>query len=188
MNIHPAFVHFPIAFLFLYAVLELIRCKCATDKLYWFYLKATLVIVGTGSMFVTMMTGEMAEELWKDTAGPMAGTVLAHPEKIDVIETHAMFAGITFLVFLLIAAAYANEWVKREDRIPSFARKPGIFASIWAWKIRYSQFVLNTPFVAPTLALIGLVLLTILGALGADIVYGADVDPLVGYVHEHFIH
>ncbi|MEK7110290.1 MAG: hypothetical protein AAB759_00205 [Patescibacteria group bacterium] len=39
MNIHPAFVHFPIALLTIYAVLELARFRFFTARPYWFHLK-----------------------------------------------------------------------------------------------------------------------------------------------------
>ena len=44
MNIHPIFVHFPIALLTLYSLAELIRWRRITELAYWFYVKAFAMI------------------------------------------------------------------------------------------------------------------------------------------------
>ena len=57
MNIHPIVIHFPIAFLTVYAIFELIRFQKVIDKPYWFNVKKILIIVGWISSIVGALTG-----------------------------------------------------------------------------------------------------------------------------------
>lgn len=63
MNIHPLFVHFPIALLTVYAVAELLRFKRLTSQVWWWNVKTLLLGVGLLGGFATLQTGEIAEEL-----------------------------------------------------------------------------------------------------------------------------
>ncbi len=123
MNLHPIFVHFPIALLTLYAVLEIaipLKIKfyklCKWDKpetsprlakLYellinpvWNSIKAFLVIIGTLLAFPTLQTGEWAEETYM-------GTGVSEASQIGrLIETHSTFADFTVIVFSILAIGY----------------------------------------------------------------------------------
>jgi uncharacterized membrane protein len=73
MNLHPIFVHFPIALLTIYALLEVFIplkvkvfkvCKWQNTKLYallvnpiWKHIKAFLVIFGAVTVIPTLLTG-----------------------------------------------------------------------------------------------------------------------------------
>jgi uncharacterized membrane protein len=57
MNIHPIVVHFPIALLTLYGVLECVRWKKVMDFMHAFHVKATLVIAGTLGAIVAYISG-----------------------------------------------------------------------------------------------------------------------------------
>jgi uncharacterized membrane protein len=100
MNIHPIFVHFPIALLSTYAVLELFRFSFLTRQPYWFYVKATLVILGTSSGYATLVTGVMAESLVKDQS--------YHP----LISLHELWALVSMGIFTIIALIYLWSWYK----------------------------------------------------------------------------
>ena len=47
MNIHPLLVHFPIALLTIYSLLELVPFKQIYRQSYWFYTKAIILIIGS---------------------------------------------------------------------------------------------------------------------------------------------
>lgn len=50
-------IHFPIAFLTIYAVFELIRFRRVIEQPYWFYIKKVLIIVGWAGSIVAALTG-----------------------------------------------------------------------------------------------------------------------------------
>lgn len=100
MNIHPIFVHFPVALLTTYAVLELLRFNFFTRQPYWFYVKAILVILGTLSGYVTLVTGLMAEELIEDQS------------LNSLISRHEFWAFTSMGIFTIIALAYLWSWWK----------------------------------------------------------------------------
>ncbi len=170
LNIHPIFVHFPIALLTVYALVELVRTKTALRSTSIKVLKGFLVTTGTIGAFVAMQTGELAEK-----------TIGGAPSQL--IETHSLFANMTFYVFLVLALIYLLELM---DILP-------IGQKIRQTKMRagfekilgYAQKIIHTPFM-PTFALIGLILVTITGALGGAIVYGADIDPVVHFIYSLF--
>jgi uncharacterized membrane protein len=166
MNIHPIFVHFPIAFLTIYAIAELIRFKKIMSLPYYFYIKAVLVILGSLTSFIAMQTGEMAEEILS--------------ERSQLVEKHSAFANISAYIFGFISIVYVIHWYKLSQEgkkmelvdIPS--KKIQVF--ILVEKIYRSILI-------PILALIGLATITITGALGGAIVYGQNIDPFVNFIY-----
>ena len=62
-NIHPIFVHFPIALLFIYSIIKIIPFKKWFPKVTWDYLGFILLIIGVLGAFVASSTGEIADEL-----------------------------------------------------------------------------------------------------------------------------
>jgi len=168
MNFHPIFVHFPIALFTLYGVFELVRFSKVQSQPYWFYIKAILVILGTLAAFVTLQTGEMIKRQF--------------PGKLT--ETHSFFANITTYFFAAMALAYITSWIERDfknipDRFPRFK-------SLWTILLKIKTILLETK-LTPLLALVGLVLITITGALGGSIAYGPDIDPVAKFVYNLLI-
>ena len=163
MNIHPIVVHFPIAFLVVYALCELLRFRKITGQPYWFYLKAFLVIVGILGALVAYQAGEAIEHLFEAEYG-------------EVVRVHAFFARISSAIFAILAASYFIAWLNRLKTINS---------SFWRMLTRIQVFVLETP-IAIVLAIIGLSAISITGALGAAIAHGPDSDPFVSFVYKLF--
>lgn|SRR5512135_150747 len=163
MNLHPIFVHFPIALLTVYAVLELARFKKLQERLYAFHVKATLVILGAVSSIPAYLTGSEQLEAMPP-ASPFYRTV--------VIHSHWALA--TVLIFGFLAAVKAAEWLLLEwTSMPERLKKP----------LGWSRYVAKSA-LAPILALIGLACVTVTGALGGAIAYGPDVDPVVTFVYK----
>ena len=80
INIHPIFVHFPIALFTIYALFEIIRIKRfeTTDTIT--YIKSAFLIIGSISSMLAVPTGELVGETMED--GPLG----------RLLETHAFFA------------------------------------------------------------------------------------------------
>ena len=88
MDFHPLVIHYPIAFLTTYAVFELLRFRKLLDLPYWFYMKATLVIVGE--------LGALATVVAAYTSAGLAGeSVLADMYKNFILITTVIFGVIT---------------------------------------------------------------------------------------------
>ncbi len=167
MNIHPIFVHFPIALLTFYTLMEILRLPIFQRQTWWFYTKAVLLIAGTIGGFAAQQTGELAEEAFRGTP------------TMKLVELHSTYASATLWVFGILAALYVIEWIHR-DRLA--AHIPSSLQKIWN-AIRSIESAL---FRAPILilaAIAGLCLVTITGALGGALVYGGDVDPVVSFIY-----
>ncbi|MCA9367330.1 hypothetical protein KC887_03670 [Candidatus Kaiserbacteria bacterium] len=165
MNIHPLFVHFPIALLVMYSLLEIFRLHVITRQPQYFGIKAFLLLTGSVMAVLTAMTGDMAEEIVTKT----------QPALKDVIETHAMFAGMTVAIFGILAAAYLLEILHNRHICTRLVSNKLVRKLV--------RLVLR---LSPLLAILGLVMITITGGLGASIVYGPDVDPFVTFIYGLF--
>ena len=160
MNIHPIFVHFPIALMTIYAIAELLRFKKLMQTTYWFYVKAMLVIVGMVSAFPALNTGETAEHLADRSLRPL-------------IEMHSTFANASTWIFGFLALVYLVSWISKSEWNQKLLNSG--FAKIWTIKVNIANYILNS-YIPIILALIGLATITITGALGGAIVYGPDID------------
>lgn len=91
MNLHPLVIHFPIAFLTIYAIFEFIRFQKVTGQAYWFNVKKTLILIGwVGSLFAAT-TGLIA-----------TGGVIQGPRLFIMHETFAL----TTIVLSTIASIF----------------------------------------------------------------------------------
>lgn len=164
MNIHPLFVHFPIALLSLYSVIEMLRFRALMKKDYWMPLKTILLATGTAGAFLSLQTGEMAEHL------------LENSSQRDLVEMHSLFANAATYLYAFLAACHLVSWIGSAN-VPSSVR------SAWSTAEKFATALLGS-WIAPVLALIAFVLLGIVGALGGALVYGPDVDPVVRAVYD----
>jgi len=162
-NLHPIFVHFPIALLTVYAVLELARFKKLQERLYAFHVKATLVILGALSTIPAYLTGNEQLE------SQQPGTAFYRTMVI-----HSQWALATLVIFCFLAAVKAAEWLLLEwTSMPERLKKP----------LGWARYVSRSPLM-PILALVGLVCVTVTGALGGSLAYGPDVDPFVSFIYK----
>lgn len=139
MNIHPAFVHFPIALLLIYSLIELLPMARFMPRVGWSSIKPFLLYLGTAAALVTAATGGMAEEL------------VGESPKIGAHEA-AAWTMIAAYVLACLATCF------------------------WKGDSGSKRTTLRV------LAALGLVMLFVVGALGANIVYGPAVDPIVSFV------
>ena len=168
MNIHPAFIHFPIALLTLYVIIEIVPFGKWYPKAAWEDIKTLLVATGGIGLLVALATGQLAEH-----------SAFAEASK-NILSVHKTFAGTTTAIFGIIAAAYVIHWIfeKHEASL-------GSLATDLAFLRAAANFVLKRWIIIP-LALIGLATLTFTGALGGIIVYGPNADPVTKFVYSLF--
>ena len=177
MLLHPAFVHFPIALLTLYAVCELVWIKRLRQNISWFWFKLGLLFFGALSSIVTYQTGKMAAQV-------LGGSRLVY--------LHGSFALATVWYFCILAFFYLVDAVIRgvfptslNLKITAFIEKYSLVRKVWEIILTFKDFIMDSGFLW-TFALIGLALVTITGALGGAIAFGPDVDPMVRIVYNLF--
>lgn len=174
-NIHPILVHFPIALLTIYAVLEILSLKFVPFSKYardarGLLIKGFLVIVGSISTTAALSSGESAEHsMIKD----MKELGIDITDFRHLVETHSTYATMTSIVFGVLALSYLSLWLSSAWTENPLLKKIDTFFSY----IR-NQYVISI------LAITGLVLVTITGALGGAITYGPDIDPVVKFIYE----
>lgn len=166
MNIHPALVHFPIALLVIYALMECMRWNRFLSHHSWNDIKAMFVILGTIAGFMALQSGEVAEHAFADQ------------NMRQVIELHATFATASIWIFGILAAAYVV--IVLTEHVSFVSSQP------W-WKMvqKIASMLLHWGIAIP-LSLLGLVTMTITGALGGALTYGPDVDPIVSLIYHLF--
>ena len=177
MNIHPLFVHFPIALLVVYALMELTPRRFVRALSWWEDAKFFLLTLGILAVFPTLATGDMASDIVRGMVPPA------------LVETHESLALITTLIFVLLWAPRVVRLFMRtgwgDMMVQKWWGSNALFAGIWRIKQRAAGFIMDTP-LRPLLALAGLISITITGGLGAAIVYGPNVDPFVTVIYHLF--
>jgi hypothetical protein len=166
MNPHVVLVHFPIALLTIYSVLEVLHLKRLIALPYWFYIKAAFVILGALGAGASFLTGEIAEEQFRPSSG-------LH----RLIETHANFALASLLFFGIIALLYAVAWLGRAGIFTRYHNTLNLVT-------KTEKFLASGTM--PLLGIIGLALITVTGALGGSIAFGPDIDPVARFVYDFF--
>ncbi len=160
-NIHPIFVHFPIAFLMLYSVIVILPLQKWFPSVAWRQIRNTLLIAGVIGAFVALQTGEIAEQLTQPNH--------------DLVEMHSTFATIATFSYSLILAGEILGWIQGW----AFRQMPSQrFQAVY---IKVRSFPTHKFFVI-TLSLVGLVAIVVTGLLGGVLVYGLSADPVAPFV------
>ena len=167
MNVHPLIVHFPIACLVLYSLLEIgTVCfprraeKRKNTKLF-------LLFVGTLGTRAALQSGEVASDLYGGGS--------------RLIETHEDFAEKTYSVYGILSIHYLiwllllTDWVQK--MVPTAVVTH--IQTIITWK--YMKYIVAL------IAIIGMTLLSITGALWWAIAHGPDTDPVARIVYDLFV-
>lgn len=165
MDLHPLFVHFPIALLTLYSLLELVHKF--TKAAYWVRVRFILLVTGSIGAFVSSATGEQAEHMLRDQS------------LRSLVEMHSLFAGVTTWIYAALAVCYVVVLYSHTPVYEALRKANTKFANML---LRVCTKIVQSPLVI-LLAFLGLVALTFTGALGASIVYGPDFDPFTQFVY-----
>ncbi len=154
-NIHPILVHFPIAFLFIYALIKILPLKHWFPRVSWRQIERVLLVVGVFGAFAALATGEAAEHLLKP-----------RPNR-SLVEMHSTFAALSTWIFSVLLlgeiASFFN--IYRRNVIAQWIER--VFCNKWF---------------SALLALIGLVCISLTGLLGGVIAYGLTADPVAPFV------
>lgn len=165
MNIHPLFVHFPIALLMLYSVLELIKSKKIEKRFNLFYTKIILLATGMIGGFVALQTGDIASEL------------LSRAERTSILHFHEMFAQMSIFLYGVMAFGYILKIA-----LPYLASKNFKYN----WLLTDLSIIILSPIVSMSLSVLGLIALTITGGLGGILVYGPNADFATSLLYSIF--
>ena len=171
MNIHPILVHFPIALLTIYALMEILRFKKLQGVYGYWYAKAFVIVIGTLSSFAAFASGD-----------EVGGEAITDPVMSKIFEMHESWAAATLSIFSLIAVYYIAELVNDSVSFQSWLGAVPGRKSIWDGVRRIFGFI-GRPAVLVLLACVGLIAITTTGALGGMMVYGPGVDPVVSFIY-----
>lgn len=161
-NIHPIFVHFPIALLFIYSIIKISPLSKWFPKAAWKDVERTLLVFGVAGAFVALSTGEIAEHLVRPN--------------LKLIEAHATFASIsTYLYIVLLLGECGSFLTEKQNMLAKLNTK--ILAIIF-----FVKKYLADSFISKSIAFIALITLALGGLLGGVIVYGVTADPLASFV------
>lgn len=167
MNIHPLIVHFPIALLTCYVLVEILPLERWYPQIHWYSVRAFLVVVGTLGALAGLASGSLAEE--------GVGRSLR-----KIVGLHETFADLTTIIFGVLAVAHLVRWVLREH-FPLLQETSNVTRVLRL----SSDFVLKR-WIAVPLAILGAIAITVTGALGGMIVYGPDVDVVTKFLNSVF--
>lgn len=173
MDLHPIIVHFPIALLTIYGLMELIRPKKLLNNESWFYVKSAFVIIGTIGAFFSLASGDVAAHQFADKS------------MRQVIEVHESLASISTTIFTILGATHILTGIDRKFKKKIDKCYEGKLEKPWKYLIKIKNIIYNTPFMW-ILAIAGLVAITMTGALGGALVYGPNADPIISIVYNLF--
>ncbi len=169
MNLHPIIVHFPIACLVLYSLIEIGSIFSPRVKKNLENTKYFLLLVWVIGTFTALQSGEVAQEAFG---------------KSDLIHTHEEFWEKSHMLYVIIGCFYLAKliinkrifiqyWTKRER-------------SHLSWFISFVDSKVSH-YIITLVSIVGIILLSITGALWWAISHGPDTDPIVKIVYDTFV-
>jgi len=161
-NLHPIFVHFPIALLVIYSVIKVLPVRRWLPRVAWKDIERLLLVFGILGAFAALATGDTAEHLLKANR--------------QLVRAHSRFAVISTWLY---GALLLGELAEIVSGMPRLAEKVGsIGRSILALLKKY----LADLWTSKAIALAALVGITLTGLLGGAIVYGTTADPFAAFI------
>lgn len=160
-NIHPIFVHFPIALLFLYSVIKILPLKKWFPGAAWKHIERALLFFGVLGAFAALATGDLAEHLFRPNRA--------------LVETHSTFAAIATWTYALLLAGEIAGMIRSEYGTRIHVKYVLPFCA-------FIEKIFADRLFSKILAFVGFLTISITGLLGGVMVYGASADPLAGIV------
>lgn len=161
-NLHPLFVHFPIALLFIYSIIKILPFQKWFPKVFWKDIERVLLLIGVLGAFVALSTGEIAEELVRANH--------------SLVEMHSAFASVaTWLYSALLIGEIATIINARNF---TYSKTLQFISSL----LKFIEKILNNQTFVKILAVLALIAISVTGLLGGVIVYGPSADPFANIV------
>jgi len=139
------------------------------DKFLW--TKVFLLSVGLLGAQLALSTGEIARDLSR-------GSI---PR--EIVKTHESWASFTSGLFLGILIAYLLVLIYKkpiiENKFYKIISSAKFFKKVFSIKKKIGEFFYKNSWVFVLVAALGLVAVSVTGALGGALVYGKDADPLI---------
>jgi len=159
-NIHPLVVHFPIACLVIYTILEVVSWLMPRRAAKLAVTKQILLFAGVASAWAALQTGEIAVDL-----GGGDKALDQHEEFAEMAYNTYGFLALWYVLQIIIG----SWWLNAPAKLVTFVRG------------RWTHLLICL------VAIYGSVLLMITGALGGSMVYGPDADPMVRIIYDLFV-
>jgi hypothetical protein len=158
MDFHPFIVHFPIALLVVYSILEFIMVGRKNSD-FWNLFKDWILFFGLAGAFIALLTGSIAEE-----------KLLVEN---NIVGAHELFAQLTTAIFSFLFVVRIS--------LRAISKKPELLENGLGF-MKQPLLLANNRFVLSGLALLGLISISFTGALGAALVYGPKGDLIISFV------
>ncbi|HPW05986.1 MAG TPA: hypothetical protein PLA05_03460 [bacterium] len=159
-NLHPIFVHFPIALFLLYSFLRIFPWPKRFPNVDWRLPRVVILVTGLLGAWLSSVTGEIANHI-------------VRPSR-SLLEMHEGFAGASVSVYVVLLIAelfifFQPTWL--DNKYLSFLKSLNpVFLFL---KKLFSQ-----NWIMWLLSGAGALLIAITGLLGGVMVYGTTADPL----------
>lgn len=161
-NLHPIFVHFPIALLFVYSIIKFLPFKKWFPNVAWRDIERLLLLVGIGGAYLALSTGEQAADLTRPNE--------------SLVESHEFFANFTTRMYLLVLVGEISSFLNNKNY--NFITKINFLPKILIW----IEKILTNQNLVKVLVFLGFISLFLTGVLGGVMVYGTTADPLAPFI------
>lgn len=176
-NFHVLVVHFPIALLTLYAFIEIASVfKQCKNNHSLEVTKALLITTGTLGAIISRMTGESVQHAIRNQSIESTGLLSSELWR-PILSLHEGASLWATVLFMIIAIGYILYFFETSPR----AKKTLWYVNLKTkmhTQIKKFIWMFTRPYMRITLAIVGLVFLTLTGAFGGILVHGCDSDVL----------
>jgi uncharacterized membrane protein len=144
-----------------YSIIKILPCATWFPTVGWKHVERVVLVIGILGAFAALSTGDTAEHL-------------ARPNH-DLVEAHGLFASVSVWIYGLLLVGEVLQvkmsWIMAKVSSPWIQSR-----------LVFLRDLLTHPICATTLAVLGLIAISITGLLGGVMVYGLTADPLAGFV------
>lgn len=155
-DLHPIFVHFPIAFFLLYSLLRLVPWSKKLPTVEWQIPRMVILACGLLGAWLANVTGEVARDL--------------NQPNHQLVEMHETFAAFSVNIYVILLIAELIVFIKPEWLEINYLKniKP-LFIFLKKITGKWLFYLLS---------IIGALAIAMTGLLGGVMVYGVKADPL----------